>query len=191
MLFILTFSALSIRYFFRAVNHLCVCYETLYHNSTTKFNQFTYTCNFKTFSSTRHFLKKPYWQAYIRSVYLIHNLIVNFVLRKRSNLYWLPKHRMKIRTEAICTYFCGVFLFVLRDTDGKSPFLCSSEVRTFLFFMHLENSMTDWKWYDVAMIRARQRCGEIPGQELFQMKRQEISRKLLTKEQMFFIIVNW
>ena len=87
----------------------------------------------------------------------------NFVARKRSNLYWLPKHRMKIRTEAICTYFSGVFLFNLRDTDGKSPFLCSSEVRTFFAFMHLENLMTVWKWYDFAMIWARQRCGEIPG----------------------------
>ena len=57
---------------------------------------------------------------------------------------------MKIRTEAICTYFCGVFLFVLRDTDDKSPFLCSSEVRTFFVFMHLENLMTVWKWYDFA-----------------------------------------
>ena len=39
--------------------------------------------------------------------------------------------------------------------------------------------------------RARQRCGEIPGQELFQVKRQEICKKLLTKEQMFSIMVDW
>ena len=77
----------------------------------------------------------------------------NFVARKRSNLYWLPKHRMKIRTEAICTYFSGVFLFVLSDTDGKSPFLCSSEVRTFLFLCTLtiewpsESDTTLW-WYE-------------------------------------------
>ena len=135
---------------------------------------------------------KIYWQVCISSVYLRHNLIFNnFVARKRSNIYWLPEHRMKIRTEAICTYFSGVFLFVLRDTDGKSPFLCSSEVRTFFAFMHLENLMTVWKWYDCAKIWARQRCGVIPGLELFQVKRQEICRKLLTKEQMFFIMVNW
>ena len=135
---------------------------------------------------------KIYWQVCISSVYLRHNLIFNnFVARKRSNIYWLPKHRTKIRTEAICTYFIWCFLFPLRDTDDKSPFLCSSEVRTFFAFMYLENLMTVWKWYDFAMIRARQRCGEIPRQELFQVKRQEICRKSLTKEQMFFIIVNW
>ena len=135
---------------------------------------------------------KNYWQVRISSVYLAHNSISNnFVARKRSNIYWLPKHRMKIRTEAICTYFCGVFLFVLRNTNDKSPFLCSSEVRTFFAFMHLENLMTVWKWYDFAMIRAKQRCGEIPEQELFQVKRQEICRKLLTREQMFFIMIDW
>ena len=33
--------------------------------------------------------------------------------------------------------------------------------------------MTILKWYDFAMIWARQRCGEIPRQELFRVKRQK------------------
>ena len=38
--------------------------------------------------------------------------------------------------------------------------------------VYLDNWMTVRKWYDFAMIWARQRCGEIPGQELFRVKRQ-------------------
>ena len=41
------------------------------------------------------------------------------------------------------------------------------------FPVHLDNLMTVRKWYDFAMIWARRRCGEIPGQELFRVKRQK------------------
>ena len=42
-----------------------------------------------------------------------------------------------------------------------------------LSLVYLDNWMTVRKWYDFAMIWARQRCGEIPGQELFRVKRQK------------------
>ena len=41
------------------------------------------------------------------------------------------------------------------------------------FLVHIDNWMTVRKWYDFAIIWARQRCGEIPGQELFRVKRQK------------------